>query len=192
MTRLAIHAVLAVPALVLIWGWQTGRLGVDPEKAVIWETGIWTFNLLITVLLLPVISRWAQWSALLRYRRALGLWVFAYASAHLTCFLTFLLGWDIKRLGEEIVERPYVLAGFGAWMVLLSMALTSTRGWVRRLGRRWKSLHTLVYVALTLAAVHYLLMIRSDWAWPVGYAACAVILIFSRFVRRRRAYVVTN
>jgi sulfoxide reductase heme-binding subunit YedZ len=100
--------------VLLICGWQTDQLGVDPEKTVIWETGIWTFNLLITVLILPVIARWARWSTLLRYRRAVGLWVFAYASAHFVSFLTFLLGWDITRLGEEVTERPYVLAGFSA------------------------------------------------------------------------------
>jgi len=188
-SRFAIHALLSVPGVLLIYGWQTDQLGVDAEKTVIWETGIWAFNLLITVLVLPVIVRWAQWSTLLRYRRAVGLWVFAYASAHLVCFLTFLLGWDIARLGEEVSERPYVLAGFSAWLILLIMALTSTRRWMRRLGRWWKRLHTMVYGVLGLAAVHYLLMIRSDWAWPVAYAVCAVTLLVMRLMHHRQVTI---
>jgi sulfoxide reductase heme-binding subunit YedZ len=102
-------------------------------------------------------------------------------------FVTFLLGWDIMRLGSEIVERPYVLVGFNAWLILLAMAVTSTRGWVRRLGRRWRRLHTLVYVALVLAAVHYGLMIRSDWGWPVAYASVVLLLVGLRVFRRGAA-----
>ena len=170
--------------MLLICGWQTDQLGVDPEKTVIWETGIWTFNLLLTVLVLPVIARWARWSTLLRYRRAVGLWVFVYASAHFLSFVTFLLGWDITHLAKEVAERPYVLVGFSGWLILLTMALTSTRQWMRRLGRWWKRLHTMVYVVLGLAAVHYLLMIRSDWAWPAAYAVCAAILLAIRFAKR--------
>jgi sulfoxide reductase heme-binding subunit YedZ len=120
------------------------------------------------------------------------LWVFTYASAHLVSFLTFLLGWDITRLGEEVTERPYVLAGFSAWFILLTMALTSTPRWMRRLGRWWKRLHAMVYGVLGLAAVHYLLMIRSDWAWPVTYAVCAVILLAMRLIQRRQVIVTSN
>ena len=108
------------------------------------------------------------------------------------CIRDSLLGWDITRLGEEVTERPYVLAGFSAWLILLSMALTSTRRWMRRLGRWWKRLHTMVYVVLGLAAVHYLLMIRSDWAWPVTYAVCAVTLLAMRLVHRRQVIVRSN
>ena len=192
MSRFAIHALLSVPGVLLICGWRTDQLGVDPEKTIIWETGIWTFNLLITVLVLPVIARWARWSTLLRYRRAVGLWVFAYASAHLLSFLTFLLGWDITRLAKEVTERPYVLVGFSAWLILSTMALTSTRRWMRRLGRWWKRLHTMVYVVLGLATVHYLLMIRSDWAWPAAYAVCAVVLLAIRFALLRQVIVRPN
>ena len=192
MKRALVHAALASPAVLLAFGWHYGRLGVDPEKTLIWETGIWTFNLLITVLVLPVIARWARWTTLLLYRRAVGLWVFVYASAHLLSFLTFLLDWDITRLAKEVAERPYVLVGFSAWLILLTMALTSTRWSMRRLGRWWKRLHTMVYVVLGLAAVHYLLMIRSDWAWPATYAVFTLILLALRLAQRRQAIVKSN
>ena len=184
MKRALIHAALASPAVLLALGWQYGQLGVDPQKTLILETGIWTFNLLILVVLMPSAARWAHWPALIGYRRVVGLWAFAYASTHFLFFVTFLLGWDIMRLGSEIVERPYVLVGFNAWLILLAMAVTSTRGWVRRLGRRWRRLHTLVYATLVLAAVHYLLMIRSDWGWPGAYASIALLLLGLRVFRR--------
>ena len=186
MKRALIHAALASPAVLLALAWQYGQLGVDPEKTLIWETGIWTFNLLILVVLMPRIARWADWPAVIGCRRAVGLWAFAYATTHLGFFVIFLLGWDMARLGSEIVERPYILVGFNAWLILVLMAATSTRGWIRRLGWRWKRLHGLVYVALGLAAVHYLLMIRSDWGWPVAYASIVLLLVGLRVLKRGR------
>ncbi|MCP4828931.1 MAG: sulfoxide reductase heme-binding subunit YedZ, partial [Proteobacteria bacterium] len=177
MIRLIVHLALAAPAVILALAWQRQALGVDFQKALIFESGIWTFNLLLVVLALPWAARWAHWPELLRYRRAIGLWTFAYASTHFSFFFSFLLGWDFARLAEEIAERPYVLLGFGAWLVLLALAATSTRATMRRLGRNWKRLHTAVYLALALVAVHYLLMIRSDWAWPVSYAVLALVLL---------------
>ena len=183
MIRLVAHLVLATPAVVLALAWQGRALGVDPQKSLIFETGIWTFNLLLLVLFLPHVAGWAHWPALLRYRRAVGLWVFTYASAHFLFFLSFLLGWDFPRLAEEIVKRPYVLLGFAAWLTLFALALTSTRAAMRRLGRHWKRLHSAVYIALALVAVHYLLMIRSDWAWPVSYASLALLMLVLRLRR---------
>ncbi len=186
MIRALVHLALAAPPCILGLAWQRQALGVDPQKTLILESGIWTFNLLLLVLLLPLGARWAAWPQLLRYRRAIGLWVFAYATAHFTFFLSFYLGWDMARLAEEIAERPYVLLGFAAWLVLMLLAATSTRRAMRRLGRHWKRLHAGVYFALAFASVHYLLMIRSEWAWPVSYAAIALMLLLLRLRRTTR------
>lgn len=185
MIRLLVHAALALPALLIALAWQRHALGVDPQKALILETGIWTFNCLLVVLLMPIVSRWARWPALLKYRRAVGLWTFAYTSGHFIFFLSFYLGWDFPRLAEEIAERPYVLLGFAAWLTLAALAMTSTRASIRALGKNWKRLHTGVYLALLFASVHYLLMIRSDWSWPVAYAAIALFLLMARLRRAR-------
>ena len=101
--------------------------------------------------------------------------------------MSFYLGWDFARLAEEIAERPYVLLGFAAWLVLMLLAATSTRQAMRWLGRNWKRLHAAVYFALAFAGVHYLLMIRSEWAWPVSYAVIALVLLTLRLRRARRA-----
>jgi len=183
--RPLVHAGLALPALLIALAWQRHALGVDPQKALILETGIWTFNLLLAVLFLPMASRWAKWPALLKYRRAVGLWTFAYASGHFVIFLSFYLGWDFPRLAEEIAERPYVLLGFAAWLILVTLASTSTRASIKALGKYWKRLHTFVYLALVFASVHYLLMIRSDWSWPVAYGAIALVVLMVRLRRAR-------
>jgi sulfoxide reductase heme-binding subunit YedZ len=100
-------------------------------------------------------------------------------------FLSFYLGWDFVRLAEEITDRPYVLLGFGAWLILAALASTSTRAAIKKLGRRWKHLHTFVYLALVCAVIHYLLMIRSDWSWPVAYAVIGASLLMLRLRRSR-------
>ena len=105
--------------------------------------------------------------------------------AQITFFLSFYLGWDFARLAEEIAERPYVLLGFSSWLVLMLLAATSTRQAMRRLGRNWKRLHAGVYFELAFAGVHYLLMIRSEWAWPVSYTAMALVLLTLRLLRIR-------
>ena len=186
MIRLLVHIASAIPALLLVAGWYFNRLGVDPEKTLIWESGIWAFNLLLLVLLIPVVARWANWPKLRRYRRAIGLWSFGYASAHLALFLAFLLGWDLVRLGEELKERPYVLFGFGAWMLLSAMAITSNRFAIKLLRKKWGTLHKFVYLAVALAGIHYVLMIRSDYAWPATYATIAGILIIARWIRSKK------
>jgi len=124
--RLFVHGACATPALLLLAGWFNNRLGVDPEKTLIWESGIWTFNLLLVVLLLPIVANWAQWPRLHRYRRAVGLWAFSYATCHFLFFITFLLGWDLARLGEELRERPYIVFGFSAWLILWLWRLPQT------------------------------------------------------------------
>ena len=162
---------------------MNSRLGVDPEKTLIWETGIWAFNLLILALILPHAAAWARWPQLRRYRRAIGLWAFSYATTHFLLFITFLLGWDLGLLAEEIGERPYILVGFSAWLILLPMAITSTPSWMRRLGKKWRMLHVLIYAAVTLAAIHFLMIVRSDYSWAASYAGIALILISARFIR---------
>ena len=186
MIRLFVHGACATPALLLLAGWFNNRLGVDPEKTLIWESGIWTFNLLLVVLLLPIVANWTQWPTLHRYRRAVGLWTFSYATCHFLLFITFLLGWDLARLGEELQERPYIVFGFSAWLILVAMAATSNRAAIRWLRKKWRVLHLWVYAAAGLAAIHYLLMVRSHYGWAGTYAGIVILLITARFIRVRK------
>ena len=123
---------------------------------------------------------------LVQCRRAVGLWAFTYVTGHLLAFITFLLGWDIFRLGEELLKRSYILVGFIAWITLMPLAITSTKRWVQRLGPGWKRLHQGVYIAVVLAAVHYLMTVRSDYAWAGSYAMVVILILALRFVMWRQ------
>jgi len=126
---------------------------------------------------------------LLRFRRLLGLWVFAYASLHFAAYLVLdLRGWW-AQVWDEIVQRPYITVGFAAWLLLLPLAVTSTRGWMRRLGRNWGRLHRLVYAVAVLAVLHFWWVVKSDIREPLLYAAILAVLLGWRLVRRKRRAV---
>lgn len=131
------------------------------------------------------LARLARWSALRPYRRTFGLLCFGYASLHLATFFVLDLGLDPGSLAEEVRERPYVTLGLSAWLCLAPLAITSTRGWQRRLGRRWASLHRLAYVAAALAVLHFAWLVKADLAEPAIHGAVLLALLAARRVSRR-------
>ena len=163
----------------IIWATVTQTIGADPAKAIIWETGTWSINFLwASLAITPMRQAWSfNWPG--RYRRMWGLYGAFYALLHGLAFATFLLGWRLDLLGKELVERPYIVVGFIAVLLLLPLAITSTKGWQKRLGRRWRSLHKLVYPIGLLVLLHIVWQIRSDFfdallygsilAWLLGY-----------------------
>ncbi|MDK2779185.1 MAG: sulfoxide reductase heme-binding subunit YedZ [Pseudomonadota bacterium] len=156
-------------------------LGPEPGKAVVWFTGSWAFNFLLLTLAVTPLTKRAKQRWLMTHRRMLGLFAFFYVTVHLVVYFMFLLEWRWQELAEETVKRPYLLIGALAWLLLVPLAVTSTRGWQRRLARRWKKLHRLVYVIAALAAVHYLLQIRASWYEPGLYAVLTSILLAMRW-----------
>lgn len=155
-------------------------LGPEPGKAVTWFTGEWAFNCLIMTLAVTPLKKWFGWKWLLPHRRMMGLFVMFYATLHLLSYMAFLLAWEWRDIGNELIERPYLTLGFGAWLLLIPLSITSTKGWQRRLKRKWKSLHKLVYVIAVLCAIHYLLQIRSSWFEPILYTLIIVTLLTQR------------
>ena len=156
-------------------------LGPEPGKAVTWFTGQWAFNSLLLTLAVTPLKSWLGWKWLVVHRRMLGLFVMFYATLHLFSYVIFLLAWEWGDIGSELIERPYLTLGFIAWLLLIPLTITSTKGWQRRLKRNWKSLHKLVYLIAILCAVHYLLQIRSNWFEPTLYALIALLLLGQRF-----------
>ena len=159
-------------------------LGPEPGKAVVWFTGNWAFNVLLLTLALTPLKQWTGWSWLIRYRRMLGLWAFFYLSLHLLAYMALLLEWRWAEIGAEILKRPYLLFGMAGWLLMVPLAVTSTKGWQRRLRNQWKRLHQLIYIIALLAAVHYLLQIRSSWFEPALYSALVVLLLLARMRRK--------
>lgn len=184
--RGAVFILCALPFLWLAYAAGTGGLGPDPAERVMHVTGEWGLRMLALTLLVSPLRMWTGWAVLMRLRRMLGLYVFFYASVHLVAFLQFYTGWDVAALGEEVLERPYVTVGFSAWLLLLPLALTSTRGWQRRLGRNWSRLHRLAYPAAVLACLHLLWLSRSDVGEAAFYGVLFALLLLWR-LRRRHA-----
>ena len=156
-------------------------LGPEPGKAIAWFTGQWAFNSLILVLAVTPFKTWFGWKWLVVHRRMLGLFVMFYATLHLLSYIAFLLAWEWGDISTELVERPYLTLGFIAWLLLIPLTVTSTKGWQRRLKRKWKSLHKIIYLIAVLCAVHYLLQIRSNWFEPALYASITLLLLCQRF-----------
>jgi len=159
---------------------QYDILGPEPGKAIVWFTGEWAFNCLLLTLAVTPFRNWFGWKWPLAHRRMLGLFAMFYATLHLLAYMAFLLGWEWSDIGSELVERPYLTLGFLAWLLLMPLTVTSTRGWQRRLKRNWKSLHKLVYLIAILCVIHYLLQIRSNWFEPTLYAVITLALLSQR------------
>ncbi len=164
-------------------------LGPEPGKAVTWFTGEWAFNSLLLTLAVTPLKKWFGWSWLLPHRRMMGLFVMFYATLHLLSYMAFLLAWEWGDIGSELIERPYLTLGFIAWLLLIPLAVTSTKGWQRKLKRNWKSLHKLVYLIAILCAVHYLLQIRSSWFEPTLYAVITAVLLMQRISWRKNRVI---
>jgi sulfoxide reductase heme-binding subunit YedZ len=156
-------------------------LGPEPGKAIVWFTGQWTFNVLLLTLAVSPVRQWLGLTWPLIHRRMLGLFVMFYATLHLLSYMAFLLAWQWQDIGSELVERPYLTLGFLAWVLLIPLSITSTRGWQKRLKRKWKSLHKVIYLIAVLCAIHYLLQIRSSWFDPSLYALITFVLLGQRF-----------
>ena len=171
-----------VPALLLTRGLLQARLGPNPAEFIQLETGIWALRLLLITLLVTPVRRLTGWNEAIKYRRLLGLLAFFYAALHVTSYLAFdvLFAWDLFL--EDVVKRPFITAGMIAFVSMVPLAVTSTRGWIRRLGRRWQLVHRLVYVSAVGAAVHYLWKGKVIYGTPVVYAALVAALLGIRLV----------
>jgi methionine sulfoxide reductase heme-binding subunit len=148
--------------------------------------------LLVTLAVTPL-RRVTGWNRVIRYRRTFGVFAFVYAAVHLAIYISLDRFFAFGEIGDDILKRPYITVGFLAFLLLLPLAVTSTRGWIRRLGRRWQLLHRLIYPAAALAVLHYFWKksSKADIAEPLLFAAILAGLLLFRLgvllVRRRRA-----
>jgi sulfoxide reductase heme-binding subunit YedZ len=160
-------------------------LGADPVKKLEHECGKTALNLLLLTLSVTPVRNLTGLPQLLRLRRMLGLFVFFYAVVHFTVYLVLDLELNLALLGADIVKRPYITIGFTALLLLVPLALTSTNGMMRRLGRRWQSLHRLIYVIAALAVWHFYWQVKRDVREPLLYMGILALLLAYRLVRWR-------
>lgn len=172
------------PFLWLVYQAFWGDLGVNPIETITNETGIWTLRLLaVTIAITPL--RWlTKWNPIINFRRMVGLFAFFYGTIHF--FIYFILDRSLMfdGLWEDIVKRPYITVGFTAFMLMIPLAITSTKGWIRRLGgHRWNLLHKLVYVSASFGVLHYWWKVKLDVTNPMIYAAIVAVLLGWRVVK---------
>lgn len=170
-----------VPLVLLVLRILRNDLGPDPAEELAIETGEWSIRFLILTLALTPLRRISKQVEFARQRRMLGLFTLFYASVHFMVWLSFLLGFRWFDIVEEIIQRPYITIGFSAYLILLALGITSPKAMVRKLGKNWKRLHQLIYVASVLAVIHLLWILRLDIGPAVFYGALVAILLGYRF-----------
>jgi sulfoxide reductase heme-binding subunit YedZ len=178
--RLAVFVTTLCPLLLWLYQGVTQSLGADPGKTLVDRLGLGALILLLLTLSMTPLRRLTGWGGWIAVRRQLGLWCFSYVLLHVCGYLLFLLGLDFGQLLDDLHERPYIIVGVMAFTGLLALALTSNQYSIRRLGKRWRQLHRLVYFILGLALLHMLWVVRSDIGEWLLYAVIGVVLLLLR------------
>jgi sulfoxide reductase heme-binding subunit YedZ len=203
------------PFFYLIWAAQTGNLSANPLSDLTNETGVWTLRFLCITLAITPLRKLTGWNPLIKFRRMAGLFAFFYGSLHLLTYaiadrfagLEQAGGWVealsaghapggalvastlralATSIGEDIYKRPFITIGFAAWVTMLPLAITSTAGWIRRLGgKRWNRLHQIVYLTGILGPLHYWWLVKADVSRPLTYAAVVAVLLGARIYWNR-------
>ncbi len=190
--KIPVFALCLLPlAKLLLETFELGgfSLGANPIEELIHRCGLWGLNFLLITLAVTPARRLLSWNWLLRFRRMFGLFAFFYICLHFTVYAGLDQRFDLAAIGEDIIERPYITLGMTGLLLLLPLALTSTAGMMRRLGRRWGQLHRLVYVVAVLGCWHFYWQVKQDVVQPLIYAAVLAALLGIRvayFWQKRR------
>jgi len=162
------------------------NLGANPVEAILDTLGIWGLYFLLATLAVTPLRQATGWLPLMRLRRPLGLAAFFCVLGHFLFYLVVDRALEFDTIGEDIIKRPFITVGFAALLILTPLALTSTQRAMRRLGRRWQSLHRLVYVAAFLGCLHYAWQVKADLREPALYFAILAVLLGWRWIRHRQ------
>ena len=177
------------PLVWLAWKGFNGDLGANPIEKLIRQLGVWGPRLLLVGLAITPAARIFKQPRLVRFRRTVGLFAFSYIVLHLFSYVGVDLFFDFNQLWKDILKRPFITLGMGAFVLLIPLAVTSTNGWILRLGRAgWQRLHWLIYLIAPLGVAHYYLLVKADHRPPLIYAAVFAVLMGWRVwdkVRRR-------
>ncbi|MGF6380274.1 sulfoxide reductase heme-binding subunit YedZ [Paraburkholderia atlantica] len=189
--KVAVFIAALYPLARLVLFGLTDRLGSNPIEFITRSTGLWTLVFLCITLAVTPLRRLTGVAALVRFRRMLGLYTFFYATLHFTTYLWFDKWFDVAEIVKDIGKRPFITVGFAAFVLLIALAVTSPRAMVRKLGRRWQTLHRAIYVIGALAILHFWWMKagKHDLLLPKIYGAVMIALLGWRLVvwiRERR------
>lgn len=184
--RIFVHAAALVPLALMVYLWLTDGLTANPVQDLTFRTGKAALWLLVLSLAATPASTLLGIRPALKVRRALGLYAFMYASLHFLAFVWLDYGLDVSLMIEDVGTKRYVLVGLTAFLILTALAITSTRGWMKRLGKSWKRLHKLVYLAGVLAVVHYTWLVKADIRQPLAFGLAVGLLLLARVPAVRR------
>lgn len=179
--KVVVFLACLAPAAILAWRFWRQDLTPNPLEFLEHFTGDWTIRFLVITLAITPLRKLLGLPDLIRFRRMTGLFAFFYGCLHFTTYLWFDRLFDLHEIVKDVGKRPFITAGFAAFVCMLPLALTSTRGWILRLGgRRWQTLHRLVYVSAIAGVVHYYWLVKSDVHLPLLYGSLVAILLLIR------------
>jgi sulfoxide reductase heme-binding subunit YedZ len=184
--RSLVFGLALVPLGWLAFTLWTGRTGPNPAEDIILTTGIWALRFLLITLAITPVRRLTGLNPVIQYRRMLGLFAFFYACVHLFSYMLFDRLFQIGEILTDIADRPFIMAGMTALALMIPLAVTSTKGWIRRLGRRWQTLHRIVYFSAAAACLHFAWKVKVVVGEPVYYAAILAMLLGFRLLWRLR------
>ncbi|MGB9458181.1 MAG: protein-methionine-sulfoxide reductase heme-binding subunit MsrQ [Bryobacteraceae bacterium] len=184
------HLVAVVLAYILqpdlsgiVWRFLVPTLPPNPLDFFTHLTGNWTLRLIVVTLSITPLRKLLALPELIRFRRMIGLFAFFYGCLHFLTYLWFDKLFDFHAIWKDVGKRPFITAGFTAFVCMVPLALTSTKGWIRRLGgKRWQRLHRLIYVTAVAGVVHYYWLVKSDIRLPMLYGALVAVLLLYRMV----------
>lgn len=185
--KVVVFMVCLIPLGLLGWDLFQDNLGANPIEEVIHQTGDWTLRLLLITLSLTPLRQLTGSGAWIQFRRMIGLYAFFYACLHLLSYVVLDQFFDWPAIIKDIIKHPYITLGFAAWLLLIPLAMTSTKGMMRRLGRRWKSLHRLVYLIGILGVIHFAWLVKADYREPIIYGLILCLLLGMRWLKRNTA-----
>jgi len=175
-----VFIVSLIPAGLLVLGIVNDELGANPIEMLTHQTGLWGLYFLLITLTVTPLRLLTGMAWLISLRRMLGLFAFFYACLHLLVYFWLDQSFAWPVIFEDIFKRPYITVGFSAWILLLPLALTSTRSAIKRLGKNWQRLHKLVYLAVMLVILHFLWLVKADYAEPILYLIIFLVLLVLR------------
>jgi sulfoxide reductase heme-binding subunit YedZ len=184
LTRLKIVVFLAclIPLGQLLYNAWAGDLTANPIEYITHFTGDWSLIFLLATLSVTPLRKILGWNEVIKLRRMLGLFAFFYVLLHFSTYIVLDHFFDFERIVKDVYKRPYVTAGFTAFVLLIPLAATSTAAMIRRLGKRWQQLHRLVYVAAIAGVVHFYWLVKADIRRPVQYGAILALLLGYRLI----------
>jgi sulfoxide reductase heme-binding subunit YedZ len=184
-TKVVVFILCLMPLASLVWRAFHNDLSANPIEFITHATGDWTLRFLLITLAITPLRKILHLPDLIRFRRMLGLFAFFYACLHFTTYIWLDKFFDLAEMWKDVAKRRYITVGFTAFVLLIPLAITSTTGWIRRLGgRRWQQLHRFIYISAICGVIHYYWLVKSAVLRPLTYAAILAVLLLWRIAAK--------